>query len=201
MEKLEQYSFPQRVGDTLRNGLEYVRGAAPYAAVLLTSATALLAPEVVAADSNAVPQRPAPTFKPGNYEGTTSQTCPTPAAKASLCVEGEKIPLSFTATKDKITDFHTAATTICYAGADKLGKGTFSVDVKQANLNNKHIFSVAQLKDPGTAQTAANGRLHGAKAEGDIGFAVHLNDEGEISNDDSTYCQTDIITWQAQRVP
>lgn len=195
-----QQNFVERVGDSFRSGYERARNVAPYAAaVLMTAATAALAPEVGAADGE--PQRPAPTFEPGTYVGKTSQTCPSPAADVGLCVEGEKMPVSFTATPNKIINFHTAVTATCYSGSRKIGNGTFSVDVKQAKLDKRHTFSVARLENPGTAQTGATGRLHGIKAEGDVGFSVHLNDEGERSNDDKTLCLSDYIIWKTKLVP
>ncbi len=176
------------------------------AAVLGASLVALAAPEVVAAEpvTALAPgqglERPAPPFKLGHYEGSTSQTCSAEAAAEEVCERGEKIPISFTVMRNKIVDLKSAATTICYSGAIKAPAETFPMAFQQINIDTKREFSGTQLRYPGPVQKAAFGTIAGSIARGELSFATSVNEEGEPATHSGTYCQTPIVRWSAELV-
>ena len=208
----EQVSAPQRVADALRNGYENVRRNLSTYVAIGASAAALTGSEMaVNAESSEAAfgsapalERSNPGFKPGRYEGTTNQICTPEAATKELCVEGEKTPITFTATKSKLVKLTSVALEECFdSDSNKLPDTAlpmvFSKPVKVIEARGGGFIGSAPQAG-GIIQQALAGNIKGTKARGSFGLSVSLNENGKLDKNGDIFCQSDIAHWTAKRV-
>jgi hypothetical protein len=142
-------------------------------------------------------------FKPGFYTGTTSQKCTPSAAAEDFCQAGERLPVSFTLTRNKVSHVKALVIEKCEKHISTLN---YIMDYPRAlrmGVKPKRAVFYARnsiIKDSASlTNDLLAGYVKGMSAHGVLESLMAINAEGQIDANGDAYCSARGVHWQATR--
>lgn len=151
--------------------------------------------------SIARPKASGPTYEDGRYVGHTNQTCPASLAGEGGCKAHERLPISFTVRKGRVSDLSALAIDRCSGGhPDYLRILRYSQPSLIYPDPTKAFFYAEQetiKRGLAAASDLIAGYLKGRKAQGALNSFLVLNEQSQLDPLGTTGCNGGIVHWHA----